>query len=717
MCSNLLSTFLLIISSIPSVFSQSAIQFTENGQNQYIGKYLSIFQDSTRQLTLGDIQSNPTLFKPINRSVPNLGTGSANNWVKFVLQNNTDADNLIVSLSHTAIDEVTFYRVNNGQVDSLHIKSGDPLRTRAYRHQFFLFDVPLAHGASATCYLKLYSNKQLQVPIAIHTPKNLVEILSTVDILSAAYIGVMLSMILYNLFLFFSTRETHYFVYVNYIFWVTIAQAAIMGFIGRILPIENDWLSANMITFSGAMSGIGAIFFVKSFLQTAQDSPKFNKLLNLFLAGYLLAIVILIIGFPLIAYRIVNVVAGFGSMIVVILAFQLSRHKYEQTKYFLFAWCVFLISVIVYVLKDYDILPYNFFTLRSVQIGSAIEAVLLSFALAAKINTYRKEKEESQTQALLISKENEKLIREQNIILEQRVEERTYALKESNESLQKTLTHLKETQAQLVEAEKMASLGQLTAGVAHEINNPINFVTSNVAPLRRDINMIWNTLDEIEKIALSDSPVEEKERYINAHKDELDFDYLKEEIDFLLKGMHEGANRTAEIVKSLRIFSRVDEDSLKFADINEGLESTLVILNSVVKEGVRVAKHYAELPFVECYPGKLNQVFLNIITNALYAINKKFDGKSGGLLEIKTEVDSVNVYISIKDNGTGMPAGVREKIFEPFFTTKEVGEGTGLGMSIAYNTIKKHQGEIKIESEVGEGTNFILVIPLKQQLH
>ncbi|GGG84924.1 two-component system sensor kinase [Parapedobacter pyrenivorans] len=366
-------------------------------------------------------------------------------------------------------------------------------------------------------------------------------------------------------------------------------------------------------------------------------------------------------------------------------------------------------------MKDAGVLPFNSFTNNSILIGSALEAALLSFALADKINIYKKEKEESQAEALLISKENEKLIREQNIILEQRVEERTHALQESNESLQNTLTHLKETQAQLVEAEKMASLGQLTAGVAHEINNPINFVTSNVAPLKRDVDMVWNAMDEIENIALSDLSLSEKKQRINAYKEELDLEYLKVEVDFLLKGMHEGAYRTAEIVKSLRIFSRVDEDSLKFADINEGLESTLVILNSVVKEGVAVDKKYGELPLVECYPGKLNQVFLNIITNALYAINKKFDGNSGGILEIKTEADTENIYISIRDNGIGMPTEVKEKIFEPFFTTKEVGEGTGLGMSIAYNTIKKHQGEIKIESSVGEGVKFLIVLPRKQQ--
>ncbi|HLS95096.1 MAG TPA: ATP-binding protein, partial [Sphingobacterium sp.] len=277
--------------------------------------------------------------------------------------------------------------------------------------------------------------------------------------------------------------------------------------------------------------------------------------------------------------------------------------------------------------------------------------------------------------------------------------------------------HLKEAQSQLVQAEKMASLGQLTAGVAHEINNPINFVTSNVGPLKRDVNMLWETLEEVERIALTeDLSLSAKRSKILAYKEEMDIDYLKTEIDFLLKGMHDGAYRTAEIVKSLRIFSRVDEDVFKYADINEGLESTMVIIGSLIRDGIDVKTRLGELPPVECHSGKLNQVFLNILTNAVYAINKRYPEKKGGELSIETGVNDEDetVFIKISDNGIGIPAEIRDKIFEPFFTTKGVGEGTGLGMSIAYNTIARHHGKIEIDSEVGSGTTFKLVLPVNQ---
>ncbi|SKB48526.1 hypothetical protein SAMN05660226_01598 [Parapedobacter luteus] len=711
-----ISSIFFLFQCLPCLFAQPVIHVADGYSAKYIGREVEIFQDTSNRLTVEDILAGRGVFERSNSEVLNFGTSEVNNWIRFTIFNDTDYPQLILSISNPTIEEVALFKLAGAIVDSVPITTATPYVERDYHHQFFAHNLVIPRGDSATFYLRLRSTTQLLVPLMISDSRNFIKAVGGFDIRSGIYIGVMLAMLLYNLFLYFSARDRHYLIYVHYIFWVTAAQVALLGYFDRFfqwIEIPNGYV----VTFFGAMSGIASVFFVKSFLNIKNYSKYFNGWLNLIIVGDLIAIALLFLQGPSVGYSAVNLVAGSGSLIVLIIAYITYRRGNRPAKLFLIAWGIFLGSVITFVLKDYGMLSYSLLTVHAVQIGSLVEALLLSFALGDKINLYRKEKEDSQARALLMSKENEKLIREQNIILEQRVEERTHALKESNESLQKTLTYLKETQAQLVEAEKMASLGQLTAGVAHEINNPINFVTSNVAPLRRDINMIWDTLSEIERIACADSSIEEKKRYINTYKDELDFDYLKEEIDFLLKGMHEGANRTAEIVKSLRIFSRVDEDSLKFADINEGLESTLVILNSVVKEGVHVAKHYADLPHIECYPGKLNQVFLNIITNALYAINKKFEGRPGGLLEIKTGVDAVNVYISIKDNGIGMPADVQEKIFEPFFTTKEVGEGTGLGMSIAYNTIKKHQGEIKIESEVGEGTNFILIIPLRQQMH
>src|SRR5690606_15761706 len=375
-------------------------------------------------------------------------------------------------------------------------------------------------------------------------------------------------------------------------------------------------------------------------------------------------------------------------------------------------WSIFLLGIIFFVLKDVGIVPYNLYSVSAVQIGSVIEVVLLSFALADKINILEAQNRASREQALLATQETARIIREQNILLEQKVQERTHELQLPNAELEKALKELNEAESQLVESEKMASLGQLTAGIAHEINNPINFVTSNVHPLKRNVGILTQLINQIEAICLMDIPVDEKKQKIEQLKQEEDYDYLCTEIEYLLNGIGEGATRTAEIVKGLRIFSRLDEDDLKQANIHDGLDSTLAILNHQLGNYIKINKKYSELPLVECYPGKLNQVFLNIMTNAIHAINLRWNKQIGGELTVATRSDDNNAYISIQDNGIGMDEATQKKIFEPFFTTKEVGEGTGLGMSIAYNTIKKHNGYIELESTPGVGTTFTLVIPL-----
>jgi signal transduction histidine kinase len=219
----------------------------------------------------------------------------------------------------------------------------------------------------------------------------------------------------------------------------------------------------------------------------------------------------------------------------------------------------------------------------------------------------------------------------------------------------------------------------------------------------------------MEGFSTSTDSVEEKLRQIEDYKEEIDYDYLKIEISHLLKGINEGASRTAEIVKGLRVFSRLDEDDLKQADIHDGLDSTLVIVNNLVG-GIKMKKEYGDIPMVECYPGKLNQVFLNVISNAIHAINKKFRDSAEGEITISTEANADSVFVKIKDNGIGMDETTIKKVFEPFFTTKEVGEGTGLGMSISYNTIKKHNGQIDINSTLGVGTEFTIELPLVHKL-
>lgn len=676
---------------------------------------LSVLEDEAGELGLKDILGEQ--FRDVPGHSVNLGLTPSIYWLKIEIANPGPDSVFLFQILNPNIDQVALYGLDGPKPKISYISQSAPLVEREINTQYPLYRIHVPDDSTKTFFLRAAGYGVLEIPIAIGRSTQILEWIANDQLYFGLYLGIIVVMSLYNLFLFLSIRDRQYLFYVAYILIVGLTQMCLKGYAAKFLWSESEWLVMRANHFVTVFSGIFAILFAQNFLRVKDFFPIFNRILYVAIIIHVISACLYIGGDYIIGQRVLQINTGVASVIVLLTGYlTFTRKRYRPALFFFVAWSFFLSSVIVFVLKEASILPYTTLTSNAILIGSALEAALLSFALADKINIYKKEKEDSQLKAVAIAEENERLVREQNIVLEQRVEERTLALKESNESLQETLTHLKETQSQLVEAEKMASLGQLTAGVAHEINNPINFVTSNVAPLKRDVAMVWEAVSEIERLAMADLPMAEKERLINDYKEELDLDYLKVEIDFLLKGMHEGATRTAEIVKSLRIFSRVDEDSLKFADINEGLESTMVILNSVLKEEVSVAKSLGRMPAVECYPGKLNQVFLNIITNAIYAVNKKFGGKPGGVLTIETQADETNAYISIGDNGIGMSEEVKGKMFEPFFTTKEVGEGTGLGMSIVFNTIKKHQGEIKVDSVVGEGSTFRIILPLKQEI-
>ena len=691
--------------------AQEVVNF--DGSFQVIGGKLEILTDTNSSMPLSAAIASKKYVKT-KTDFPNLLTTNFSYWVRTTLKNNSNSKTLGVQIAQAIIDSVEFYQVTDGKVVQSNLSGHRrPFYNRIVNHQSFIYPVSVLPNESTTIYFHVKSGKQLILPVYTGTLSQVFEHALKKDITFGIYIGIILVMVLYNLFVYYSVRDKNYLYYVAYLSIVLLAQASIEGYLFRFVIPHYPALADNLIYITTALIGFAAIEFCKSFLDTKHYTPKMHKITYVFYIGYIIQIIFALCGEYNISYTIMEPTAMFSALFVLAMAIVILRKGSRSAKFFLIAWSFFIFCVVIYGLKDFNILPYNSLTDSALLIGSAFEAVMLSFALADRINVFKAEKEKSQEETVAALQENERIIREQNVVLEQKVEERTVELSEANHELNTTLEDLKQTQSQLVESEKMASLGQLTAGIAHEINNPINFVTSNVNPLKRDVEMVLEALAKIEEISVSDAPTAEKKKQIQDYKEELDFDYLTLEIKHLIKGINEGANRTAEIVKGLKIFSRLDEDDLKKADMNEGLESTMIIANNLLNNKIQVTTEYdPELPFIECYAGKLNQVFLNIVSNAVYAIQKQFGDNPGGELLIKTHHDADNIYVTIKDNGTGMDEQTQKKIFEPFFTTKEVGEGTGLGMSITYNTIKKHDGQIIVNSKLGEGTEFILQIPI-----
>ncbi|HEX8591081.1 ATP-binding protein [Pseudomonas sp.] len=293
--------------------------------------------------------------------------------------------------------------------------------------------------------------------------------------------------------------------------------------------------------------------------------------------------------------------------------------------------------------------------------------------------------------------------------LELRVERRTQEFKQASHALQAEIDERKALEGQLVQSEKLASLGQLAAGIAHEINNPIGFISSNLGTLAQYFCKFQEVLEAYkaaESQIVSPQIIEE----LRALKEHLDLPFIEEEIPLMIQESRDGVGRAAQIVKDLKEFSRVDTSpQWQWANLQRGIDSTLNIVANEVKYKADVIKQFQPLPDIECLPAQLNQVVMNLVVNAAQAI-----GPERGTITLRNGVEGQSVWLEVSDTGAGIPEHILQKIFDPFFTTKPVGKGTGLGLSLSYGIIQKHRGTISVQSSVGVGTTFRVELPIRQ---
>lgn len=694
---------------LTNAVSAQFLKIEDESSYELRSKSFVYLEDKSGKMTLQDVKAvSPDQFLLNDVDVFNFGFTKSTYWLKTTIQNGTTEDDFMLEIGQTNTDIVELYYDDEVQVVSDLTKFTDRLISDPKP----IFKLKLKPGETKEVYVKVAGQDELVVPIHVSSSETIRNKGQIRETLFGVFAGILAVMILYNLFLFLSLRTSIYFFYVINILPLFIGQSSLVGYANKFFwPNSNFWPDHAVVIFL-LLSIIFGLIFMSRFINLKRHMPWSIWAINVFIAVSVIGIMFSLAGQTAIASIILNANGMVSALVIIVICAILTRRKVSSAKFVLVAWTIFLLGVILYVLRSLNILSYSLLTNYSMPIGSAIETVLLSFALADRINMLKKQREESQRLMLMEVKKNNDLTRNQNKILEEKVKKRTEELEVMNLDLQETLSNLKSTQGHLVEAEKMASLGHLTAGIAHEINNPINYVSSNVEPLRQDLGDILTILDGYKAYAKSSDLPELKE--LLEKEEELDIDYAIKEMHELLGGIEEGAKRTSEIVTGLKNFSRTDEDEAQSADINNGIQSTITILKSEMKD-IQTVVELGSIPHIKCYLGKLNQVFMNLIDNAIDAIKERYDDHTKGVLTVKTAHIDNKVVITIADNGCGMPEEVRNNIFDPFFTTKDVGKGTGLGLSITYGIMEKHNGHISVESEPNVGTTFTIELPVTSE--
>ncbi len=668
-----------------------------------IGNYCAVFEGGLNDST--EILHNDVEWVNVETPIVPLEVPANGKWVKADLSNIPNGkQRYLLEVNLPTLDTLLAYIVHEDQiVRRFSYFESLPFDSRDIDHQAYLIRLPKGIP-NLEVYFYVSSVEQVNLPITFASyPDQYVEATKR-DLTFGVYVGIILAMFFYNTFILYSTKDKSYVYYVLYIMFVGLVQVSLGGYgFKYIWPDSPGWQQVS-VNFLNLGTAFFAYLFFQNFVRLQSIMPKWKWPFYMAIGMYVIQFILALMGYGANAYAMMNLTALILSFLFIFASGVAIYKGSRQAIFFMIAWSAFLVSVIIFVLKDVGVVQYNLFTANILQIGSGLEAVLLSFGLADRISTLRRDRNESQQRALEISLENERIIREQNRVLEERVAERTSELNQA-------LLDVKNAQSQMVEQEKMASLGQLTAGIAHEINNPINFVSANINPLTRDLDDVFELVDQYDSIS-SKEEFENKKPHIEDYKDEIDFTYVREEISQLISGIKDGAKRTAEIVRGLKLFSRTDEQDLKKIDLIDGIESTLTLLKSSMVAGVKIERIYEPVERIECYGGKMNQVFMNILSNSIQAIQEK--QMKAGVIVISTKSYDDHVTITFKDNAGGIPEENMSKIFDPFFTTKPVGSGTGLGLAIAKGIVDSHLGKIEVESTVGSGTKFTITLPKTQ---
>lgn len=649
------------------------------------GNYLYL-EDKQGNWTIHDVMENVE-FHSGSKRTPNFGYSASAYWLKFQVRNQSRNNDWYVQLENPFLNEIELYQTSRNELVQIkHTGTSYPFNQREIKHRFFVFDQFLEEEEVYTYYIRVASSSTLAMPITFIDHNEFFEKDRLEYLLFGLYYGIVLGLAGYNLFLFFSLKRVAYLYYVLFISFFAFFLSAWNGLANQFLWTQSVWWANYSTPIFMLCCGLFVLLFTQSFFQTKIHLPFLNKIITFFIV-YCSISLMLAFFLPYHILIMLGLSVTMIAFVIVIPTSLISWYKgYSHARFFVLAWIVVIIGTLSSTIRNIGLLPDNIFTIYGMQIASAIEVVLLSIALVDQINKMKKEKELAQLAAFATQQKLIEAKEEWAQSLEETVQRRTEALKA-------TVKELQEAQSQLLEQEKMASLGNLVAGVAHEINTPLGIAYTAATHSEGKLNEFLEIYSK-NKLKRSDL-----EKFIQS---------IQDANSIVVPNLQ----RAAEMVKSFKQVA-VDQSTMEHRSFNlkEYLEETILSLKPKLrKTNISIQISGDDDLFIIGNPGAYYQVVTNLVINS---ITHAYEGDQHGLISMDIATTAHHLEIVYKDFGKGMDEKTKEKIYEPFFTTRRGKGGSGLGMHIVYNVVHQQlNGTIRCESRRGEGTTFFLTIPL-----
>ncbi|NOK34962.1 hypothetical protein HMI49_17320 [Corallococcus exercitus] len=653
-----------------------------------VGQNLSVLEDDTQALTIEDV-SRPEFADRFIRSthvVPTHGYSRSVFWARFsyLEKDLPPGHRWFLLVKRAFLEHVdVYFQLPDGSFDGRRAGTQVPWAQREVPHWFPTFHLPGATLEPATVYIRFQTQGLMEMPVTLLTGDRLAQETAASLVPWWIYVGILSSMVLFNTILYFILKDRAYLYYILYIIFFGLFTGMKFQAVGYVFfPEGGSWLSWVMPAFAH----LGCFFialFTRSFLNTRQMAPLLDRLvLGLAAVSGFFALLS-----PFIPYRISEITANilvlaYGPLLLVV-PVVVWRRGFQPARFFIAGWSVLIAGGVLLPFINQGWLPSNIVPRQVTQLGSAIEMILFALALASRINEAKKESEAAKRRAL----EGE-IHRLRNI-----------ELRQANEEILRK-------QAQLVQAEKMASLGQLTTGIAHEIKNPLNFINNFSLSL----------------VAMTDELEQEVKALPSDRQTSLMM--IASDCKIAAQKIAEHGGRADGIVRGMLDHAAVRPGERRMTDLNRLIEEHLGLVHGAWGQqlGVHVSVERAFEPGllpVEVIPQELGRVLLNLLNNAFHAVGARHKKGLDGYvpaIRISTHGQGEQVEIRIEDNGTGIPAAVRDRIFEPFFTTKPPGEGVGLGLSLSYGIVtQRHGGRLVFESTENQGTTFVIALPARRE--